>query len=268
MLRVGYLVLLLALALPALAEEPGADTAPEAAAGDEADGAAPAALSERDPMEPMNRGLFWFNDKLDVFVVEPLAVGWRFVTPRLLRTGVHNFFTNLRFPARLLSTLGQLELREAGSETLRFVTNTTIGVGGLFDPAGEALGMPLHAEDFGQMLASWGVPGGPYLFVPIFGPSNPRDGFGAIVDAAVGYGTFVPFPWGVVGFVTDGVNSRERVIEDVREAKAASLDYYVFVRNGWLQLRYQQIYERGLPQWEPTEDLYEIDEDYFDDDDE
>ena len=89
-----------------------------------------------------------------------------------------------------------------------------------------------------------------------------------VTVSSVGYGAFVPFPWGLVGFVTDGVNSRERVIEDVREAKAASLDYYVFVRNGYLQRRHQQIYEQGLPQWQPTEDLYEIDEDDFDDDDE
>lgn len=259
MLRSGWLALplLLGLALPALAQE-------QEEASEEQN--APAAIDEYDPWEGMNRGLFWFNDSLDVFVVEPAAKGWGFITPSLLRTGVHNFFTNLRYPARLLSTLGQFELREAGEETLRFVTNTTIGVGGLFDPAGEALGLPLHAEDFGQALATWGIPAGPYLFVPLFGPGNPRDGFGAIVDAAVGYGTFVPFPWGLVGFATDGVNTRERVLEDVREAKAASLDYYVFVRNGYLQLRHQQIYEEGLPQWEPTEDLYEIDEDDFIDD--
>jgi ABC-type transporter lipoprotein component MlaA len=130
-----------------------------------------------DPLEPVNRGIWAFNDALDAYLLEPVAIGWDFVLPRRVQLCVNNFFSHLVLPVRIVNDLLQLKPVKALEDGGRFVVNTLVGVGGLFDPA-TAGGIPRHDEDFGQTLGHWGVPPGPYLVLPVLGPSNPRDGVG------------------------------------------------------------------------------------------
>jgi phospholipid-binding lipoprotein MlaA len=220
---------------------------------------------ESDPLQPLNRGVFWFNEKFDVYAFEPAARGWRWVLPHTVRHHLDQFFVNLRFPARFVSLLVQLKLRSGARETGRFVTNTTVGLAGFFDPATD-WGMPLHPEDFGQALGYWGLPAGPFLMLPFFGPSNPRDGVGLAVDSVLGYGTVVPAKVAIPAGATDYLNRRSLVIEDVREARAASLDFYVSVRNAYVQRRRALIHDTTRQPEEDSEDLY--DEDLYEFEDE
>ena len=131
-----------------------------------------------------------------------------------MRHRIDLFFVNLRFPARFVSLLIQLKLVQSAQETGRFITNTTVGIAGFFDPA-TGWGMPLHQEDFGQALGYWGTPAGPFLMLPFFGPSNPRDAVGLGVDTVLGYGTFVPTNVAVPLAAVSYVDARSLVIEDV-----------------------------------------------------
>lgn len=133
-----------------------------------------------DPLESLNRTVYAFNDKADRWVLKPMAWGYATVTPQPLQQGVLNVFSNLADPFIALNNLLQCKPREAGSDMLRFLLNSTIGVAGLFDPAGKA-GFEKHREDFGQTLGAWGVPAGPYLIIPFWGPSSPRDGIGDLI---------------------------------------------------------------------------------------
>jgi len=264
-----------------LAEAEAPAQAEEAAAPDESDDAGPGELSRRDerrqrrveraepvesdPLQPVNRGIFWANEKFDRYAFEPVARGWRWVLPYTVRHRINLFFVNLRFPARFLSLLVQLKLKNGAKETGRFLTNTTVGFVGFFDPA-TGWGMPLHHEDFGQALGYWGTPAGPFLMLPFFGPSNPRDAVGLAVDTVLGYGAFLPTSVAVPLGVTDYVDARSLVIEDVREAREASLDFYVSVRNGYVQLRRARIRDMAPEPDEASEDLYDDLYDFEDED--
>lgn len=225
-----------------------------------------AAAEESDPLEPVNRKIFWFNEKLDRFLLEPAARGWDFVWPSFMRTGFTNFFTNLRFPVRFVGNVGQGEVRNSVDETARFIVNTTVGLAGFFDPATHRAHLVLHDEDFGQALGYWGVGAGPYLMLPIFGPSNPRDAVGLGVDTVLGSGPgYISTGAAIALTTTNVVNLRANAIEDIEEARDASLDYYVFMRNAFMQRRREQI-ANGDGTSNPDEDdlyddeLYEIDE--------
>lgn len=147
-------------------------------------GAAPALAEEgeHDPIEGFNRKIFWFNDKVDVYVLEPVAKGWDFVAPDPVQKGVSNFFYNIRFPIYLINNVLQGKPIDAGKDIGRFAVNTTVGVLGFMDPA-TGWGMPRDNEDFGQTLGVWGLGAGPYLVVPLLGPSSLRDAPGKLVDA-------------------------------------------------------------------------------------
>jgi phospholipid-binding lipoprotein MlaA len=204
---------------------------------------------ESDPLEWVNRGFFALNDGVDVYVLEPTARGWRAVTPRFVRRAVEHFFSNLQFPVRFVGCLTQGELVASGSELGRFVLNSTVGLAGFLDPASR-IGLQLHQEDLGQSLGTWGVGPGPYLVLPLLGPSSVRD----LVDLPLSSATsFIP------GLnVLNVVNTRAELIVEVREAKAASLDYYSFVRNAYLQRRRALVLnEVAVPQ-EAEDDLYEL----------
>jgi len=134
-----------------------------------------------DPLEPLNRSIFWLNDKFYFYLVKPIARGFRIV-PRPIRQSIDNFFANLRSPVRAANALLQFKIKDTGTELGRFVVNTTIGWGGLFDPAEYSLGWKEKSEDFGQTLGHYGVGTGWYLVVPVFGPSSVRDGFGSYAD--------------------------------------------------------------------------------------
>jgi phospholipid-binding lipoprotein MlaA len=190
-----------------------------------------------DPLEPMNRKVFWFNDKVDVYVLEPVAKGWDRIAPDPVQRSVANFFANIRFPIVFVNDVLQGKPQRSAEDFGRFAINTTVGVVGFFDYAAR-LGLEPHVEDFGQTLGWWGVPAGPYLVWPIVGPSNPRDTVGLFGDSAASIA-----PWFVDWYILsaarvfDTVNARAMLLETVEEAKRASFDYYSFVRNAYFQRR-------------------------------
>ena len=145
----------------------------------------PEALAEyntiNDPIEPINRGAFEFNLFLDRALFRPVTAFYRTIAPETVREFIHNFLQNLRTPVILANDLLQGEPSRGGTTSMRFLINTTIGVVGFGDPA-TSMGFEQHDEDFGQTLAVWGAGEGPYLMIPIFGPSNPRDAVGKVVD--------------------------------------------------------------------------------------
>ena len=217
-----------------------------------------------DPLEPVNRKIFWFNDQLDRFVLEPVATGWDWALPDPAQRGIKRFFTNLLFPQFLLNDLLQGKFEGAGLATGRFVVNSTAGILGFMDPANDWLDWKPQDEDFGQSLGWWGSGAGPYFVLPLLGPSNPRDLVGLAVDSASS-----PIPWFAPWFyltVPMGginlINTRSLHLEDVKEAKASALDYYSFVRNAYLDYRENQIHDGKEPEAAPAQqDLYYPDSD-------
>ncbi|MBS7663020.1 VacJ family lipoprotein [Pseudomonas lalucatii] len=139
------------------------------------------ALNVYDPLESWNRRVYHFNYRFDEWLFLPLVDGYRYVTPDLVETGVSNFFGNLGEVPTLFNSLLQLKGQRAMRTTARLLFNTLIGVGGLWDPASR-MGLPRQAEDFGQTLGFYGLPAGPYLMLPLLGPSNLRDSGGLVVD--------------------------------------------------------------------------------------
>ncbi|WP_280292460.1 VacJ family lipoprotein [Pseudomonas sp. BN417] len=144
------------------------------------------ALNVYDPYESWNRRVYHFNYRFDEWVFLPVVRGYRYVTPRFLRSGVSNFFSNLGDVPNLLNSLLQLKGQRSVEITGRLLLNTTIGVAGLWDPASR-MGLPKQSEDFGQTLGYYGVGNGPYLMLPILGPSNGRDTGGLVVDYVADY---------------------------------------------------------------------------------
>jgi phospholipid-binding lipoprotein MlaA len=128
-----------------------------------------------DPFSGYNRAMTGINDKIYFWILKPVAKGYRWIMPELARRGINNFFKNLYYPVRFVNNVLQLKLKNAGEETLRFATNSTIGVLGLWDPAKAWFGLEAHPEDFGQTLGYWGVGAGPHIVLPFLGPSNLRD---------------------------------------------------------------------------------------------
>jgi len=162
-------VIAIALAMPAIASEPPAD----------------AASQTEDPLAPLNRKVLAFNYVLDRALLRPASVVYRRVVPGFARTGVRNVLNNVIEPRTVLNQCLQGKLGAAVSDAGRFVVNSTLGIGGLFDPA-TAMGLAHHREDFGQTLGRWGVGPGPYLVLPVIGPSTLRDGAAKLVDVATG----------------------------------------------------------------------------------
>ncbi len=215
--------------------------------------------AEGDPWEGFNRGVWWVDDKLDRYLLEPIGVGWRFVTPSVVRLRLRNVFQNLGFPLRFVNDLLQGDVKQAGRETGRFLMNTTVGVAGIFDPASR-YGLEMREEDFGQTLGVWGVPAGAYLVLPFLGPSGVRDATMLPLDLLAGaWPALISPTTNTVISITSRVNSRALSIEDIRELRAASLDYYVAVRDFYRQSRAALIQNGELPD-EVSDDLYELDE--------
>jgi phospholipid-binding lipoprotein MlaA len=215
----------------------------------------PPARTDHDPIEGVNRKIFWFNDKVDVYVLEPVATGWAKIAPLRVRNSVANFFTNVRTPIVAVNDLLQGKIVASGSDVGRFAVNTTVGVLGLFDPAAR-WGLEKHVEDFGQTLGVWGVPPGPYLVLPFLGSSTVRDTGGYALTV---YPFFVDSYILFAPPVVEAVNSRSLVLQEVRDAKQASLDYYSFVRNAYLQRRDALVHDGAEPPQVDEEDLYNPD---------
>lgn len=229
-------------------------------------GPAAAQEDEGDPLEPINRGIFEFNRVLDGLILEPAARMYRMFLPRLVRDGVANVLDNARTPVILVNDLLQGEWERAETTTGRFMFNTVLGVGGIIDFA-DFVGMPEHHdEDFGQTLAVHGVGSGPYLMLPIFGPSNARDAAGRVVDVFTDpIALFAPVEASVGRSGAEGLTLREQNIETVEELERTSLDFYAATRTLARQLRANAIRNGRAA---PIEDIYDesIFEEDFDED--
>lgn len=184
-----------------------------------------------DPYEGFNRSMYGFNMGLDRYFLKPIATGYRTITPDFMETGVSNFFNNLKGINVALNDFLQGKVEQGASDTGRFVTNSTLGVLGLFDVASD-LGMQSNVEDFGQTLAVWGVDQGPYLVLPVLGPTTARDGSAVVVDKAANPGTYIPGS-GIV----EGINDRANAEGALNFIDEAALDPYVFTRESFLQYR-------------------------------
>ena len=191
-----------------------------------------------DPIEPFNRGMFWFNDKLYFYLMKPIARGYRWITPEPFRVAIGNVFSNLATPVRVVNSGLQGKFGDAGNELVRFGTNSTIGILGMFDPSKEHFGIAKKDEDTGQTLGHYGVGPGPYLVLPFLGPSSARDGIGLFADS---YMDLVYHIWEHSDYyyaVTyRAINKLSLDKETYEGIKKDALDPYLFVRDAWTQYR-------------------------------
>jgi phospholipid-binding lipoprotein MlaA len=209
----------------------------------------PAARAEfektNDPLEPMNRKVFEFNLAVDDAVAKPIAKAYRDVVPKFFRTGIRNLIDNFNAPVTFINDLLQGEVERAAETGTRFWVNSLFGFGGFFDVAGQ-YGLKAHKEDFGQTLAVWGVGEGPYLMVPLMGPSNPRDLGGKVVDNFMNPLSYALASGGVgwiesIAGVIEVIDNREKLLEPSEELRKSSLDYYSSVRSLYRQNREAEI---------------------------
>ena len=215
-----------------------------------------------DPFEKFNRAMFKFNTKVDRYFAKPLAKGYRAVTPRPVRKGISNFFSNLREPIVILNDVLQGKVKQAGSDLGRFLMNSTLGLFGFIDVASKA-GLKKHDEDFGQTLGKWGIKDGPYLVLPFFGPSSMRDAFGLVADAQVDPVRQKDDKSTRSKLTTLRViNTRANLLDatDILE-QAGGQDPYLFVREFYRQRRRSLVHD-GSPPDEDEEDplLFEDEE--------
>ncbi|MGE5203168.1 MAG: VacJ family lipoprotein [Acidobacteriota bacterium] len=213
-----------------------------------------------DPLEPMNRKILDFNLFLDRILIKPAALTYRTIVPQYPRDRVRNFLDNLGEPVIFVNDSLQGEFDRAHTTFARFLFNTTFGIGGLWDQASK-IGLEKQTGDFGQTLYSWGVPDGPYLVLPILGPSNPRDAIGFVVDSYID-----PFKYvaanngarnaGLYRWVATGVDERARNIESFDEVQKNALDLYAQLRSLWRQHRASEL-RHGEPAPLEDEELYE-----------
>jgi phospholipid-binding lipoprotein MlaA len=192
------------------------------------------AASEDDPWESVNRPIFKFNDVIDTYALKPVAQGYQFITPQFLEDGIHNMFRNVGDVTNLVNDILQVKPVAAGTDTARIIFNTTFGLLGFFD-VGTKMGLHRNDEDFGQTLGYWGVGSGPYVMLPLLGPSTVRDAPSKLVDSYSGPYRYI-----------DDVSVRNTVfglnIVDTRASllsseKLITGDKYTFIRNAYLQNR-------------------------------
>lgn len=239
--RLATSALALAVLLPGCATPPPADD--------------PEGLAEfretNDPFEPANRAMFEIHEVADRFVLQPVAEAYRDILPQPVRAGIRNALGNLRAPVILANDLMQGNVTRARITLGRFMVNSTLGLGGLLDVARD-WGVPGHSEDFGQTLAVWGAGEGFYMFVPLFGPSSPRDLAGQGVDLAIN-----PLTWLGQGAAVDAagwtrlgltvVDTREALLEPIDQVRATSMDPYSTLRSAYRQRRAFEIRNQESP---------------------
>lgn len=219
---------------------------------------------EVDPLEGFNRSMYTFNEVVDDYVAEPITSAYKWITPEFMQTGISNFYDNLKEISVVLNDVLQGKFVQGGQDTGRFLLNSTVGLAGLFDVA-TPMGLEQHDEDFGQTLAVWGVPTGPYLVVPFLGPTTFRGVPGAAVDAVANPVTYLP--WGFAAVAA--LNKRANAQGSLQFIDEAALDPYVFTRESYLQWR-EFLATDGNPEISDDgfdEDLFddEFDEDFDDD---
>jgi phospholipid-binding lipoprotein MlaA len=199
----------------------------------------------RDPLEPLNRSVMQFNEGVDAVALKPLATIYRQVLPPLVRTGVSNFFGNLSDPWSSVNSALQFKFRDAAENIIRFGINTVFGLGGVLDIASE-LSIERHREDFGQTLGRWGVPAGPYLVLPLLGPSTVRDTAALGLDFNVDPVHWVD-PWQAryALYILRAVDVRSNLLRAGSVLDEAALDKYSFFRDAHLQRRRANIFENN-----------------------
>lgn len=219
-----------------------------------------------DPLESFNRSMFAFNEGADKYAIRPIAEGYNFVMPDIASKGVSNFFNNIDDITVFFNQILQFKLADAVETSARFVFNTTIGLLGLIDVATD-MDLPKHNEDFGQTLAVWGVPSGPYLVLPILGPSTIRDTGGSVVDWVYLTPAFEDedFETQLAISALKNIDIRAGLIKASNIIDDTVPDKYAFIRDAWQQRRAFLIYD-GNPPDSLEEDLFE-DGDLFSDDD-
>lgn len=205
----------------------------------------PEALAEyeqtNDPYEPTNRAIFEFNQTLDRALIKPAALGYRAAIPEWGRNRIDDFLGNLNTPIIFMNDVLQAEFGRAVQTVGRFVMNSTFGVLGIMDVAKHA-GIQPHEEDFGQTLAVWGFSEGPYIMLPLLGPTSPRDGIGMGVDmVADPIGWYAPTWANITRTVVSGVDTREQYLDILDEVEKSSLDYYAQIRSMYRQNRVKEI---------------------------
>ena len=213
----------------------------------------------QDPWEGMNRGTFVFNQFFDKYLLSPLARGYRFVLPGEVRTGVRNFFSNLREPWTTINSALQGDLKNTGNSLVRFCLNTTVGLLGIFDVA-SSVGFEKQKEDFGQTLAVYGLDSGPYLVLPFLGPSTVRDAVGKVAGI---FGDPVTLAlnregkddWLWIGTAVKGIDFREQNLEKIDNLEATSVDFYATIRSLYLERRNRMIRNQSSDKQDPFKDF-------------
>ena len=211
--------------------------------------------SPRDPWERVNRSTYAFNDSIDRAVLKPVAKGYRRYVPQFMRTGVTNFLTNLAYPTTLINNLLQLKFKDAFSDTGRLLLNTTLGLGGLLDPATDA-GLARNNEDFGQTLGRWGVPAGPYFVIPLLGPSTLRDTPTLYADYLTDARHYIGDS--KIGFAFAGISiiDRRARLLPAEQAIEGAYDTYALIRNAYLDRREYLVRDGKVPEESLDEDLW------------
>ena len=206
-------------------------------------------VAKIDPFESVNRAVFTFNENADEYVIKPVAEAYQFVLPDFVRTGVTNFFSNIGDVFVAVNNLLQGKPGNAANDIGRFLVNSTIGILGLFDVATEA-GLEKNKEDFGQTLGVWGVPSGPYVVLPLFGPSSVRDTAGLALDIKTDFilnSNQLNHDQKVGSTALRVVNQRANLLDASQLLEDAAFDKYSFLRDSYLQRRRNQVYDGNPP---------------------
>ena len=220
-------------------------------------GAASGLATINDPLERINRGIFAFNDVLDRFLIRPIALGYGTIAPDPVKRSVRHFFTNLRAPIRFGNDLLQLDGPGAATTGGRFIVNSTVGILGFFDVA-TRFGMAHQPTDFGQTLHLYSVGSGPYIVIPVLGPSTVRDGVGTVVDTFMDPLTYLldTYPRIAVS-ATEAIVRRESLIEPLDELRAGSVDYYAALRAAYFQDRAVALSKGQAPAQSAADDAFD-----------
>lgn len=222
------------------------------------------ATTNKDPLEGVNRGIYKFNDVADKYALKPVAKAYKAVAPEPVRTGISNFFSNLGTLTTIVNDLLQLKFAQAFTDAGRFVINTTFGIAGFIDVAGKD-GIPKHNEDFGQTLGYWGVGSGPYLVLPILGPSTVRDAGGLAFDTVTSDPITYLHNTGQIRAhnqvrLVQFIDRRTQLLDAKDMVDDASIDPYAFMRDAYLQRRASLIQDGLVPQ-ELLQDEFEPEDD-------
>jgi phospholipid-binding lipoprotein MlaA len=222
-------------------------------------GCATISKDPQDPLEGWNRGVQTFNDKLDDYAMKPIAKGYQWITPSFVDQGVSNFFSNINDIGVTINDLLQFKITQTGMDGSRFIVNTVAGVAGFVDVAA-MIDLPKHNEDFDQTIGVWGIPTGPYLVLPFFGPSSPRGVVGLAGDVAMNPISYVLASGVATGlFGLNAIDLRADNLANERIATEAAVDRYAFFKSAYFQQREYLIHDGNMPE---GEDLLEIDEEF------